>query len=855
MIPVFLQPRSLLASAATRDVAEFVTELRYLPDGWWAVLTAAVVLLGLWAVVFMYRREGRVGATMGVRMFLAGLRSAVLLTLVVILAEPVSVRIIRKWVDSYTVLLVDSSSSMDLTDPYDSEGQLRVSRVLGSTTGSDRPPTETGTATSSDKESGSAQGVRRSELASVLLDRNERRLLRDLADRNRVKLYTFDSEPQLQGTLAAAHERTDEPTHAKGENAGAGPALLGVDALPTRFSATGATTNVERAVRRSVEALGSAPVAAVVVLSDGGFNDGASSQETARFARERGVPIFTVGIGDPSPPRNIRVAELIAPENAFKEDPFAITVRLAATGLDGQPLTVKLLEQNLTDASAARELESRTVNVGPGGALEPLTFQRRQEQVGRFAYSVEVPVLEGESVVDDNSKQATVNVIDSRTRVLLISGGPSWDYRFLSRLLQRDETVDVSCWLQSADLAAVRDGNTVIDHLPALAEELFEYDVILMLDPDKSEFDESWCRLVDTLVTEHGGGLLVSAARQESPSFFREPGFKALLDLLPVTFDPEADLILNQVGHYQLAPSAIEIPDAVLGHPVLRSGDDSSGSSRLNWRAIAEVYWHYPVLREKPAATVLMRHADRRMSNAYGGHVLAAVQFVGAGRSGFLAFDGTWRWRRHGVAAYDRFWIQLVRFLAEGKLLSGTKRGTLLLESDQYALGQAVTMSARLFDSRFRPLTQDRVLATCAVDGDRREFELLARRDRPGTYEGRFVPDRTGTYRVRIVLPGPSPAAEPVEISRDVRVSRPNIEILRPQMDRAKLATLAGESKGGRYLEVDEVDHVAGLIPDLHEEIPIRSRPTSLWDNGIVLTFLLVLLSVEWFVRKWNRLL
>jgi hypothetical protein len=93
------------------------------------------------------------------------------------------------------------------------------------------------------------------------------------------------------------------------------------------------------------------------------------------------------------------------------------------------------------------------------------------------------------------------------------------------------------------------------------------------------------------------------------------------------------------------------------------------------------------------------------------------------------------------------------------------------------------------------------------------------------------------------------------EVVREFRVTRPNLEILRPQMDRANLRTLAEQSFGGRYFEADEVDTLSDLVPDLHEEIPVRSRPTTLWDNSVTLTLLLVLLSLEWAIRKWNRLL
>jgi hypothetical protein len=255
-----------------------------------------------------------------------------------------------------------------------------------------------------------------------------------------------------------------------------------------------------------------------------------------------------------------------------------------------------------------------------------------------------------------------------------------------------------------------------------------------------------------------------------------------------------------------------------------------------------------------------MRHGDPRMRNAHGGHVLLATQFVGGGRSGFLAFDGTWRWRKYGEELFNRFWVQLVRYIAEGKRLGGGKRGTLLTDGDEFAIGEAVAVSARLLNARYEPLKADQLPARYVVEDRATEFTLNARRDQPGWFEGRFVPDRTGACR--IVLPLPTDAAggtnkpgESRELTRDIRVVRPNIEIRKPWMDRAALRTLAEESYGGKYHEIDEASSIPSLIPDLHEEIPVRSRPESLWDNSLVQWSLVLLLGLEWGIRKWKHLL
>jgi len=827
MLSRFVTWPNLLA-ANMREQEEFVTELRHLPEGWWGVAGAAAVLVICWAVVSMYRREGRRGASLGLRTTLGVLRCAVLVILAVILLEPVRVRILRKWIDSYTLVLVDQSSSMGLADLYrDADARGRAANVLG-----DDPA-----------------GAQRTELVAQTLLAEDRAFLSELADRNRVRLYGFAEEPTLLGTVRAGWEDG-------GDASGDAPAedeAQAVDDVPIDLSADGSTTNVERAIRRSVDSLGNARIAGVILLSDGGINQGASADDVARFAADRDIPVYALGVGDPSPARNVRIAEVLAPENAFKEDPFTITVRLATQGVAGETLRVELREREETGAEEGRVVATRSVRVGADGTVDPVTFERSRTRVGRFAYGVRVPVLESETVAEDNESQTVVNVIDARTRVLLVAGGPSWEYRYVTRLLQRDETFDLSVWLQSADLAAVRDGNTIIDHLPTLPEELLAYDAIMLMDPDPSEIDDAWCRLVDTFVTEHAGGLLLTASRPRTPAFLRDPAVQPLVDLLPVTLDPEADLILNRVGHYQTEPSDLEIPSEAFRHPIMRLGSDIA-STKLGWQGIGDIYWHYPVRRAKPAATVLMRHGDPAMRNDDGGHVLAAVQFAGAGRTGFLAIDSTWRWRRYGTATFDSFWVQLVRYLVESKLLGGSQRGTLLTQSDRFTLGEAVTVTARLFDARFEPLRRDEVEASYRVEGERRTFRLLPDPDRPGWYEGRFVPDRTGQYRIAVTLPT-APGREPERIAREVRVSRPNIEIMRPQMDRANLITLAERSAGGQYFEIDEASEVPELIPDLHEEIPIRSRPTSLWDNGVMLAILIGLLTVEWGVRKWKQLL
>src|SRR5690606_5526323 len=132
---------------------------------------------------------------------------------------------------------------------------------------------------------------------------------------------------------------------------------------------------------------------------------------------------------------------------------------LRAEGLDGTRLNVELLEQSGESAQPA-VVDAKSVTIAPGGRIEPVAFERRIEEAREVRLTVRVAPQEAETLIDDNEQQTAVRALENKMRVLLVSGGPTWEYQYLARLLERDATFEVSVWLQSADEEAVRDGDT-----------------------------------------------------------------------------------------------------------------------------------------------------------------------------------------------------------------------------------------------------------------------------------------------------------------------------------------------------------------------------------------------------------
>lgn len=800
----------MLAAVETSEYARL--EFARLPEGWWAVLSVGVLLALCAAVVWLYRHEERRSASGAVRNTLAVLRTLVIVALAAIWLEPIWAKYLLRRYPSYTLVLTDRSASMALADRYrDPDAKAAVDAFLKSTNDS----------------ADAGEPMPRVALADALLTGNDQRFITSLEQRNAVRLLDFDEN------LRAGDEREDSD---------------GAAVADSMAPADGVATDIGRSVRSAVESVGGATVAGIVLLSDGGVNRGEPPAAVAAFAEAHDIPIYAVGLGDPASPINLRVVDGDAPSAVFMNDPFEITAQVVGTAENAEQIDVDLVEAGADGDE--RMIATETVPAPRDNAPVTVTFSQTVAKAGERRYRVHTRPLPGELIEDDNDATVVVSVRDNKLRVLVVAGAPSWTYRYLTRLLTRDQTVDVSTWLQSAAVDAVRDGNTIIDHLPTDDRELFAYDAIVLLDPDPDQLPLGWCASVHRMVAEHGGGVVYEAAKMYSPRFLRDAACAPIVDLLPVEVGTESSLVLNEMGLFQQQDNPLVVPAAAVDNPIMRQSADRSINAKI-WSALAGVYWHYPVLRPKPVATVLATHSDPRMANNYGRHVLIAAQPVGLGRSAFVGFSGTWRWRAIDPRAFERFWIQLVRYTGEGKLLAGRSRATLRTDHESYQLGDVVNVALRLLDENFQPSRDANADISIEGDGATDRLTLAAEPDRPGWFSGRYLAKQSGRYRA--VFSPDDWKEEPVAVA--FNVSQPDIERRDPRMNRAALETIAAGSAGGRYVSIDEAMQIPELIEDRHREQTIRSTPKPMWDRWWVFAVLVGLLGAEWTIRKRANLM
>ena len=544
----------------------------------------------------------------------------------------------------------------------------------------------------------------------------------------------------------------------------------------------------------------------------------------------------------------------------WRGDPFEIQAVLQAYGVGDRTVQVTLTQRPVSPdgrpAETENVLERRDVHVSGAGGQQRLTFTHTPETEGRFVYSVHVTPIEDELSEEDNrpSSPIEVKVLGDQARVLLVAGSPTWEFRGIQRLLTREKSVDVSCWLQTMDVERQQDGNTAIDRLPVSREAIFQYDVVILLDPNPVEFDQAWLDLLKQFIGEHAGGFLYMAGPKFSGRFLAAEKTRELRDVLPVRFGDVRAMEVETLLASNARAWALGVVAANVDQPIMRFYPEPT-QSLDRWKSLPGIFWSFPAQEAKPASRALIEHSDPTLRGVGGSRPLLVTGQYGSGRTVYVGFNGTWRWRRVGVNAefFKRFWIQMVRYLVEGRTLEGKRRGVIEPDGFRYQLGDRIQLVARLKDTSYKPLALPQVAATLRVAG-RHATPFLMKQvpSQPGHYEATLTARATGQHFVTVDLSAES--ANPPRIETSFSVSLPSVETNEVWLNKPLLKDLARAS-GGAYFEVDQLADMVAAVPEGRRTADVRGTPVPLWDTSRMLLLLVGLLSTEWVLRKRFKLM
>lgn len=795
------------------------------------VATAIVVL-----VVWLYRLE-RDRIAIGHRIVMATLRLAALGIGAVMLLGPVLVRQVEEEIRSHVVVLSDVSDSMTVRDAWADE-------PLGK-----RVAESIGLADLDELRATSRYELTRRMLEGDLVDALRGRPQSPSPSESSEPPTNLDSNDDTTDEVSpdakpAENDLRDVHIHPFGDRLGGEVEVLPEEPLGSSVTSLGS------ALREAIRDYTDRPLAGIVVLSDGATNGGDRLDTAAKTIAELGVPVFTVPIGTIEGPRNALVSSLDAPPVVFTGDDAELTVHVRSQGMRDQPAT--LVVEKRVNGAAWEEMERFDIVLQLGGQVESVTVPFKEDRSSKVEFRATLSDVGPELSADDNVSLGSTQVVREKLRVLFIAGSTFPEVQFLRNMLLLDRTIELSSWLQPAGRDYKHPGDVPIRRLPVTADELNTYDCVVLYDPNPNQWPENFGGLMSEFVSQAGGGLVLIAGEMQTKGLFERQDDPTMswLRMMPVVREPGLFRSDVQVKLAQTNPWRLAITPAGTRDPILQFSEDPNENIRI-LENLPGMFWHFPITRAKPGAEVLAVHSDPRMRNDYGPEVVVATQRVGPGRTLFVGCDSTYRWRYLNEEYFNGFWRRVIDRGGRNKRLGGGYPFKLATGKTDFIPGSEVRIFARFLDAAGPDAAVDELTGDIQRGTEEPLPVSLRPTERPGEFEGTFVPDAAGTHLVRVFMGDATESTRAATLAVDVVL--PSAELASPAVNREAMSLVAGAS-GGAIVDLADLSSLASRLRIGKVKRTIEERH-ELWDAPILWFSLFTLLCFEWIYRKRVRLI
>lgn len=762
----------------------------------------AVVLLSL----YLYRRSW--GIPMWLRISLGVARLVALALVVASLFEP-TVAVKETLTQSRSMpVLIDTSESMSMKDPRKQTKDVAAAAyALGMVKEEGLDADEIAMMLSADQRQ-TILTSSRLDLARSMVTLSGRSVFEELGEDLDISYHTFGRSPQVISDASVVSAKDLES-----------------------LAATDTGTSIAASLE-SVAKSGATAPAGIVLFTDG--IDNSSSKRTEAVLQDlgaRGIPVYPVPIGLEEPD-DISIRNIVMQEVAFSGDRVPIQVQLLSKGYEKRmaQLTVKL-----SDGGRERQVSRKRVRLQGGLQFEDIDFNVDIYKKGAARVIVEIEPFEDEVSLANNVIERSIRVVNEKVNVLYIEGNNRWEFRYITAILKRDPRLNTTFISSCSGPDFARNSPEHIERFPSKREEAFKYDLVILGDVDSEFFTPEELGLLEELVRDRGGSLLVLCGPMHTPSSYAGTPVETML---PVRFDAEAEWEM--------------VADSV--YPVLTSEGRSSmvmvleNNSELNdqvWSRVAPLDHLPPLIGAKPGATVLATLSDA--SSGSQRYPMVAWHRYGTGKCLSIATDRLWRLRfKTGDKYHWRVWSQSIQFLTLSRLMGEHKRIRLETDRTTYRDGEQARLYASVLDEDFEPVVQPSFEITVSgVDGNALKERVSLQPDRtlPGLYEGYFTAPISGRYLI-----------EANENDRDVsnttefQVAVVNEELTDTNMRYASLQRMA-KLTGGSVLSINDLSKLTSVLDTQPIKTTVRSE-RSLWDNGWIAAFLILLLGMEWFMRR-----
>ena len=504
-------------------------------------------------------------------------------------------------------------------------------------------------------------------------------------------------------------------------------------------------------------------------------------------------PIYPVIAGDSIKYVDLKIAQLNTNRYAFLKNKFPVETIVLYSGVD--PVNSQFVVKQ-GDVIVYRE----QISFSEKDNSKTLSFTLPASKVGLQKYSAQILPLAEEKNSTNNLKQFAVEVIDQATNVLIVSSITHPDVGAIKKSILSNEQRNVTIKTPTESLKLLND-----------------YQLIILYQPDRS------FAAVFSEIKNLGKNTLTFTGLQTDWNFlnFSQDNFRK--DVTNQTEEVESSLNINY-GTFAI---------------------EDIGFS--DFRPLKTLFGELEII--VPNEIILEQIIDGFSTDT----PLLATSELNGNRNAIFDGEGFWRWRAQSFLTensfedFDNFIGKLVQYLA-----SNERRSRLEVSSETfYYNNNPIRISAQYFDKSF--VFDSRVnlfiKVTNSDTNTSNEFPMLLKNN---FFEVDLNSLTAGEYQFSVFA-----KEEEVSRSGSFTILDFNVEQQFLNADVTKLTRVATNTNGKAYFISESESIISDLLEDNRfQSIQKREQKiVPLIDWKYLLGLIVLTLSLEWFLRKYNGLI
>jgi len=552
------------------------------------------------------------------------------------------------------------------------------------------------------------------------------------------------------------------------------------------------STNISRVFEEIQERYYNRNLGAIILSSDGIYNQGKNPVYEAR--KLKNIPVHTIRLGDSSPQKDVWIQEVFHNKLAYEGNTFLVEVSLNSNEINQKKTTVSLMKSGEVLSSKPLEVVSRK-------GIQKVQFEIEANEIGLQKYSVVVKEVEGEFTTVNNSSSFYVEVLQSKQKILLLAQSPHPDVQAIKNSLSSNENYEIEVKLIADAPKELDVFDLVITHnLPnktnsfnAIKSSSIPILLVLGNQTDLRKLNEL------------EAGLEIKDGRE-----FTEAGTWINSNFTEFTLSDESINLLKKV-------SPLQVP--------------FSTSYKLG----------------NSFSTLLYQ----RIGTAKTSYALLSFGTISERKVGFFVGEGFWRWKiqeyaeNESSAGFDG----LIQQIAQLLVAKEDKSKFRVSGKPNYENSEDVTFSAELYNESYE-LVNTQEIEFDLVNEEKEVFQYLFS-PKVNAYSldlGR-LPAGAYHYKASVKLENESLIKE-----GDFSVNETGLELKNTRANHELLYQISSET-GGKSVEVLQIGSLFSVVTGNKNMVDVSYQEKEI-DDLIELKFIfaivLFFLSVEWFVRKRN---